>query len=199
MSLKILSLTIATALLFTQCAPRTARYISVKHHPPVQYHSFNSQTCNTIPDKVYVFHKGEPLQFNYKRLGQITYDGAPSHERVSATQYLQYEAAKHCANGIIITNNQVLNIPTTFDTADGSIANIKKVNLTAVAIYIETDSLFLQQNGQDSDQPTFKTIESQTDIVHNPEAGIGLGGVLIGLLLLGIIVGSAAGDLEDTQ
>ena len=195
MALKTTSAVIAVCLLFSQCTPRTSQYISVKHKPPVRYDSFYTLECISKPSQVYIFHEGEPLDFNYKRLGQITYDGPKTHQNVTPTQFAQHEASKHCANAILITSNQIRNIPYAHSNA-GSISSREKIMLTAIALRIETDSLFLAQNGRDSNLKTFQKIESQTDYIQNQDAKPSFFATLLGVtLVLAILMFSDDPDI----
>ena len=163
--LKLCSLWLCASLLFVQCAPRL---ISQSYNPPTEYEAFKQRACLERPQQVYVFHAGEPLDFEYERLGKIHYDGVSAYQGIKAEHFVRYKAHQQCANGIIITNHDMRDLPIEYDTLGAATDFQTQAFITAIAINIETDSAFIAKNAHDSNMALFRGIENQTERVPNP-------------------------------
>ncbi len=195
--LKFCSLWLCVSLLFTQCAPR---FLNQTYQPPTEYEAFKQRACLERPQQVYVFHAGEPLDFRYERLGKIHYDGVSAYNGIKAEHFVRYKAHQQCANGVIITNHDIREVPLEYDTLGNGIDFQTHAFITAIAINIDTDSNFIAKNGYDSHAALFRTIENQTERIRNPEPDPGRDFlnfmVGVGLLTLLIIPAMEAEEVD---
>ena len=182
MSLKNSALLLALLIFFTQCG--STRYVSYPYKAPISYNSFNNLECLYRPKQVYVFYDGEPINFKYKRLGSMEYLGEPERKGTTAIQYLQHKAWLNCADGIIITNNAIRDVPTEFDEEDGIISSYKQAHVNAIAVKMEKDSSFYAQNGQKDESLVYTYIDQEIAEKAETTNSTSVFGALIGLALI---------------
>lgn len=149
----------------------------------------DSVSCSETANNIYLFNKGEAVDFSYTVIGEVNADADLGPKDFLAESRLKYEAWNNCANAAI-------NIVT--DTSSYTLANngtvIKIKKLKGQAIKIKTDSSFFAKYGKINDLTFLEDLNAPKKTktkMSTTTSWIYMISVTLGLLLIAVFVSFA--------
>lgn len=168
---------------FTGCAMTRGDYIKS------EYTQLNEVECQEPQPQMYLFFEGEPLDFDYTRLGHVEAIGDRYADNDEVLDHLKYEARENCANGIINIRKGIR------DRTEGvglSAENDRPYDahtFHGVAVQIDTDTTFLKKYGDQTDTTYIEEVETtlekerkQTGTQVVVSILTGIGAVVLGVM-----------------
>ena len=156
-----------------------------------QYSPIKSTPCNQPPTNFYLFFEGETLDFKYEKIGLVETDGAEYAKTEDMINNLSYEAWNNCANGLINIKHEIREREKgrTFDSTSTEIYNSQ--HYSAVAINIDTDSLFLAKHGTGIDTSFVQNVKAYNNQVSKNTSDDVTTSLIAGVLVIVIIIVAA--------
>jgi len=121
--------------------------VSYGNNTETSFNKLNNVNCIKRSDKIHVFFEGEPIDFEYQKIGIVESVGGEYSTDEEILNQLKYSALNNCADGIISVSTGYKNrvIGTTF--VEGSEQNYNSKYYHGIAIKINMDSTFIEKYG----------------------------------------------------
>jgi len=160
-----------------------------------QYTEIEPYECKVKDSTIYIFFEGEPVDFNYTKVGYVNAQGSKYATHAEVLNHLKYEAWKHCANGLIQTSSGFTYREREvefFEEGDTDVYSSKYYS--ALAVRIDTDSAFLAKYGSGIDTTFVQPVTAYKAQQHTNKSSrvtLSIIGLTFGLILVAIAAASS--------
>lgn len=190
-----MKITTQILLLFLVGATLSSCSVTYGDYDYGEYTRIDSIHCIDPPASIYLFYEGEPLDFEYVKLGEVESSGAKHSSNASVLDHLKYKAWINCANGLI-------NVSAGYrDREQGTLfhSDLEEIYSSryyhAIAVQIETDSAFVSKYGLGMDTGFVKTVETYKEEVSKEKSNqfaISTVGIIVLVALVLVLAGSGS-------
>jgi len=125
--------------------------VSYGDHTTSEFSRLETIECAEKPQSMHLFFENETLDFEYRKVGTVEASGGDYDSNEDVLNHLKFQAWNNCANGLILVSSgyQDREKGYLFDSEDPEYYSSKYYH--AVAVQINTDSVFLARHGAGDD------------------------------------------------
>lgn len=148
----------------------------------------DTMECRGKPSRVYLFFEGEPINFNYKRVGLVEVRTENQVNRETMLNRMKYEAWQNCADGIINIKEEHRFEPYTYYGGRGYYNRTYYTEVwvyTGIAVRINRDPVFIGHYGQEADTTFVQIVKNQqrTKVRSGEQVGAAVAGLAVIVVL----------------